>query len=181
MKKYTDPVTGKEGVWLGIDEYTIVSKSLSVKTVLGSCVALILYDKVQDFFAVNHYLNTSTGEPIIKKMASELGQKNCKHLTGIVIGGSNKESAHYKVGELNIALAKKFLQDNKIPLEREDVGGKVGRTINVFFHENQIRLDIKIHEDPELIKETKKAPSTEHGKAASAAFDVISKMINKKN
>lgn len=127
-----------------------------VKTVLGSCVAVCLWDKRLHFGGINHYmLSTWTGndlaspkygniaiEKLIEKMRS-MGSK-MEDIQAKVFGGAElldvgggKSST--MIGERNIEIAKMMLERCKTPIVSSSVGGKRGRKILFFTDTGEVR------------------------------------------
>ncbi|MEM9829131.1 MAG: chemotaxis protein CheD [Bacteroidota bacterium] len=121
-----------------------VSKvSYDITTVLGSCVAVCLYDQKLRFGGMNHFMlpvwkdeglaTPKYGNIAIPRLIDEilaLGA-NKNNLVAKVFGGANSlmESNVYKVGERNIQIAFELLKHHKIPVIKSDTGGKRGRKI----------------------------------------------------
>ena len=120
-----------------------------VKTVLGSCVAVCLWDKRLHFGGINHYmLSTWNGndlaspkygniaiEKLIEKMrlmGSRLEDLEAKVFGGgeLLEVGAGKSST--QIGERNIQIAKLMLESYKIPIVASSLGGKRGRKILYF-------------------------------------------------
>ncbi|MCB9481855.1 MAG: chemotaxis protein CheD [Desulfobacteraceae bacterium] len=118
-----------------------------IKTVLGSCVSVCLWDFKYKSGAMNHFIfPTWTGrglatpkygnvamESIYEKMLSN-GSRSQDLIAKIFGGGRLFTSGDMSLnpGEQNIASAKKFLARVNIPVISEDTGGARGRT--VIFH-----------------------------------------------
>ncbi len=124
-----------------IGEMRIDSHPKILKTVLGSCVALIIYDKVHRIGGLAHIFlpekkNNHNGEPdskfadtavpaLINAVIEKGGRRN--HLFAFMVGGGNvfksfKKSNLPTVAELNIKMTKEAIQEAKIPLLGCDVG-----------------------------------------------------------
>ncbi len=118
-----------------------------VSTVLGSCVSVCLWDKKLQIGGINHYqLALWNGEglasprygnisniKLIEKLEN-LGSRR-KDLVAKVFGGSSviqNTSSILKVGEKNIDIAIKCMEDAGIPIIAKDVGGTKGRKLK--FH-----------------------------------------------
>ncbi|MCF0190607.1 MAG: chemotaxis protein CheD [Marinilabiliaceae bacterium] len=127
-----------------------------VKTVLGSCVAVCLWDKRLHFGGINHYmLPTWNGtdlaspkygniaiEKLIEKMRS-LGSR-VEDIQAKVFGGGELldvggGKSTTMIGERNIAIAKLLLEQNKIPIISSSVAGKRGRKILFFTDTGEVR------------------------------------------
>ncbi len=120
-----------------------------VKTVLGSCVAVCLWDKRQKFGGINHYmLPTWNGndlaspkygniaiEKLIEKMRS-LGSRTEDLQAKVFGGGELLEIGNGRpsmmIGERNIMVARTMLAEKKIPILGSSTGGRKGRKI-IFF------------------------------------------------
>lgn len=119
-------------------------KPHQVTTILGSCVAVCLWDPVLRFGGINHFMlplwngqglaSPKYGNIAIEKLIEKMLQLGSKksNLRAKVFGGSQRlESKVHsmEIGKRNIALAKEYLQDEKIPVVSSSVGGSKGRKI----------------------------------------------------
>ncbi|MEO1054232.1 MAG: chemotaxis protein CheD [Bacteroidota bacterium] len=125
-----------------------------VTTVLGSCVAVCLYDQHLQFGGINHFMlpawnDESLATPkygniaiprLIQKMIS-LGA-NQRNLVAKIFGGANSlmENNVYEVGKRNIQVAHDVLSQYGIPLLKSDIDGKRGRKIMMNTATNKIYL-----------------------------------------
>lgn len=115
----------------------------SVVTVVGSCVALCLFDPVRQIAAVNHYLlplpisgslaGPRFGEYANRFILDALISQGAtpRNITAKLFGGASMFAGRNTatVGEQNVELARRFLHERGIPLLAEDVGGRVGRKV----------------------------------------------------
>ncbi len=115
-----------------------------VDTILGSCVAVCLYDPVKKIGGINHYMlpfwnGTGLASPkygniaiqkLIEKMIN-FGSKPTNLQAKVFGGGEIVESKTniFKIGERNIEIAIKALKENKIKITGQSVGGTLGRKI----------------------------------------------------
>ncbi|MBN1105898.1 MAG: chemotaxis protein CheD [Deltaproteobacteria bacterium] len=123
--------------------YILVPKEPTViSTVLGSCVAVCLYDRKRKAGGMNHfqlpsisrleeatarYGNVST-LALIGMMLDD-GSK-IKNLDAQVFGGAFQPKTGPKnVGSENIRTARMILRRKRIPIVSEDVGGEKGRKV----------------------------------------------------
>lgn len=120
------------------------SRGESIHTILGSCVAVCLYDKTHKSGGLNHYMlpfwngdglaTPKYGNIAIRKLAEamqNLGSRR-EQLIAKVFGGAEVLSAHnhsFNIGQKNINLAFEILQELRIPVVAQSVGGKLGRKI----------------------------------------------------
>jgi chemotaxis protein CheD len=115
-----------------------------ISTVLGSCVAVCLWDKVACCGGMNHIMlplwngeglatpkyGNIAMEKLLTKVLSIGGRK--EHLVAKVFGGANVSGTGldlYMIGDRNITLALEMLDEFRIPVVARDVGGRVGRKI----------------------------------------------------
>ena len=116
--------------------------SYQIITILGSCVAVCLWDSVQEIGGMNHFLlplwnghglaspkyGNIAIEKLIDKMIS-IGSKK-RNLQAKIFGGSNVLSlSQFFVGKRNIEIAKELLEENSILIVGQSVGGELGRKI----------------------------------------------------
>ena len=122
----------------------VSSNSTNIKTVLGSCVSVCMYDKEKKIGGINHFMlpfwrGDELSSPKFGNLAMRgLLQKilhigaNRESLVAKIFGGANLlnfENDHYRIGIRNIEVAKMFLRENMIPVVASDVGGDQGRKI----------------------------------------------------
>ena len=115
-----------------------------ISTVLGSCVAVCLWDKVVRRGGMNHMMlplwngeglaTPKYGNIAMEKLLSKVLAIGChrEHLVAKVFGGANVSGTGlevFMIGDRNITLALQMLDDFRIPVVAKDVGGRVGRKI----------------------------------------------------
>lgn len=113
-----------------------------IRTVLGSCVAVCLWDSNLGIGAMNHYIYprmSNKGESTVKygnvavatliKMMEEAGSRPDDLDAQIFGGGYPDEIKGSNVGEENVRVARKILAQRGINVVSEDVGGTMGRKI----------------------------------------------------
>lgn len=113
----------------------------AISTLLGSCVAVMLYDETAGVVAMNHFLlpvSVKTEESMkfglysMEMMINEMIRQGCskKELKAKIAGGANVvKEIEKKVGEHNIRFALKFCEENKISVVSQDIGGNSGRVV----------------------------------------------------
>lgn len=132
------------------------SEPYIVSTILGSCVAVCLFDPVLKIGGINHYLlpfwnNEGLPTPkygnvaiqrLIEKMVA-LGSAK-KNLEAKVFGGAsqfgNSNSAMLNVGQRNIQLAIDLLNKENIRIIGQDVGSSLGRRILYMTNEGKAKV-----------------------------------------
>lgn len=115
-----------------------------ITTILGSCVAVCLWDPVLKIGGINHFMlplwngqglaspkyGNIAIDKLIKKML-ELGGKK-ENLRAKIFGGGQRiqsSTTGMEIGKRNIILARQYLSDEKIPIVKTSVGGPMGRKI----------------------------------------------------
>jgi chemotaxis protein CheD len=156
--------TPKKETSIHIGEYHASKVPTIIYTLLGSCVAVCLYDRKKRIGGMNHILlpgNASMDkyndcaryginamELLIAKMVKLGGEK--RHFASKVFGGANLlPSIPYErcVGKKNVFFVLNFLTKASIPVLSQDVGGNDSRKI--FFHTDTgdvfLRRSLSIH------------------------------------
>lgn len=122
----------------------VSNKPALIKTVLGSCVSVCIFDKENGVGGINHFMlpywmgnelaSPKFGNVAMKKLvekAISLGA-DLKYLKAKVFGGAevlNYPNCHFKIGSKNIEVARLFLSEFGIPIISSDTGGSEGRKI----------------------------------------------------
>lgn len=160
-------------------EYYVTDKPEVISTLLGSCVAACLYDAASRVIGMNHFLlayqHYTKARPIIETEEGRYGLyamelminammrigANKRRLQAKCFGGGNVLHLHRgnestdKVGDVNVAFIKSFLQKENIPLVASDLGGSAGRNIH-FMGE-----DFSVYVKPITIMRTKQLEQEE--------------------
>ncbi|HOV62261.1 MAG TPA: chemotaxis protein CheD [Spirochaetia bacterium] len=136
----------------GINEYFLnpgelifSKKPVVVKTVLGSCVAVCIYDKVNRWGGICHYLlpqapsnehrSTKYGNIAIYTLLHRFLKKYSskrEDLAAAVIGGAFiifDEREFFFIGDRNIEIAVSILRKEKIQIRSMHTGGEHGRKV----------------------------------------------------
>ena len=112
-----------------------------ITTVLGSCVAVCLYDLRAGIGGMNHFLlpegksgdledvvfGLHAMELLINDMLKKGAEK--RGLKAKLFGGASMIGGLSDIGERNVAFAREFLSDENFPVIGESVGGNCGRRI----------------------------------------------------
>lgn len=114
-----------------------------ITTVLGSCVCVCLWDPRHGAGGANHYLlpespaaptsarfGDGAMEELLRRMDA-LGSPR-RLLQAKLFGGAGVIRAFERAGHLgekNVAVARRFLERERIPVVAEDVGGRRGRKL----------------------------------------------------
>lgn len=130
--------------FIHVGEIYIGVKPTEISTVLGSCIAVCLYDKQEQIGGVNHYLvplwnenglqSPKYGNISIPRLIESMLNVGCsiKNMEAKIFGGGNVidvKQEDMMIGRKNIIIAKELLRENNIPITAQDVGGSRGRRI----------------------------------------------------
>lgn len=137
-------------------ELAIVSGDTKVFTILGSCVAVVLWDEQSMIGGVNHYLLphwNNKGAPDVRYgdvAVTELHDKTIlsgaikRRLIAKVYGGASMlklTNASFNIGQRNIEVALQKLKELNIPVIEEITGGNLGRKILFDPKSGNVKLD----------------------------------------
>lgn len=113
-----------------------------VHSVLGSCVAVCLWDTKTKYGGVNHFLYPATnnksqatvkyGNVATLALVQIMEDAGCrrKDIVAQIFGGGYPEGeSGDNVGKKNVEVARKVLERKKIKIVSEDTGGTMGRKI----------------------------------------------------
>jgi len=159
-KRFIDrsKLAGRTFVHLQPGEIHYSHQPTAVSTLLGSCVAVCLWDPEVGVGGITHYVlpdsfgrgefSTRFGRVAVSVLVENLAGLGASipRLLAKIVGGGNVVSAipaEGSVGERNIVLARSLLADLAIPVVSEDTGGSSGRVL-VFFTDNGVALVRKI-------------------------------------
>lgn len=137
---------GREQVYLHAGQLASAARPTVVTTVLGSCVAVCLYDPGARVGGVNHFLlphhvererSPRFGSVAVPQLVNDVVRAGASRaaLVAKVFGGASVIGALGKgrrLGDENWALALRLLEEAGIPVLDQDVGGTRGRKL-VFF------------------------------------------------
>ena len=150
MKTYFDKKYQKQIVTISPGEYHCSKQDCYISTVLGSCIAITLWDSRNKIGGMNHFMLATTSrecsisdeiagrfgeysiELLINDMIKTGAQK--KYFQAKVFGGANifKENASStstRIGAANIFFAFNYLETERIPILNSDTGGVQARKI----------------------------------------------------
>ena len=126
-------------------EMSIVRDAHSLKTILGSCVGVILHDPVRRVSGLAHVMlprstrsDSAVGKyadraiPALLAMLMESGSR-ASSLKAYLIGGAKMfpmaSGGIGSIGDQNVTAARKVLEEAAVPIVFEDTGGTRGRTV----------------------------------------------------
>jgi chemotaxis protein CheD len=151
VKRFYSQNYKKNVIMLGSGEYFVSKDGEILHTVLGSCIAVCIYDIKKKIGGMNHYMLPGMLHPD-EILTSEVGRYGMyamelligefikygtrrENLTAKIFGGGNVLKFRKSDGDItgsNIRFAKKFLELEGIPVQSEDSGGYSGRKILFF-------------------------------------------------
>ena len=130
--------------FIHVGEIYIGARPTEINTILGSCVAVCLYDKVQQVGGMNHYLvplwnenglqSPKYGNISIPRLIESMENIGCNrhNMEAKIFGGGNVidiKQEDMMIGRKNILIAKEILREYSISISAQDVGGDRGRRI----------------------------------------------------
>ncbi len=135
-------------------EHYVTNDPIVLSTLLGSCVAVCLYDPVERVLGMNHFLlpmrNPAGGALALASDAGRYGLwamellingllnhgARRQNLRAKAFGGGNvlniphsAQAPRLQIGAANAQFVRDFLHEDQIPLVAEDLGGDRGRQI----------------------------------------------------
>ena len=149
---------------------------VELSTVLGSCVATCLFDPAAEVGGMNHFLlaeppasRAGSGidehygvflmELLINEMLSQGARK--ERMRAHLYGGANLRQGMAQIGTANADFARGFLNMERIPLAREDLGGTCARRVDFRPASGRVRCrTIENTLAPENQPAARPAPST---------------------
>jgi chemotaxis protein CheD len=130
-------------VFLAPGDLTVHVGPVQVKTILGSCVAVCLWDAARGVGGVNHFLLPRPGQGDVadnrfgavatRRLIEEVCAAGARRaaLQAAVVGGGRPMSTITvgAVGDLNTAVALVVLREHGIRVVRQETGGAHGRKL----------------------------------------------------
>jgi chemotaxis protein CheD len=122
----------------------VSDKPYLINTILGSCVAVCLWDPILRIGGMNHYMlpfwngqglaSPKYGNIAIERLISKMQNfgSNKNNLKAKVFGGAeviSNSASQFHIGERNVLLARQMLEEERIPIISSSMGGGIGRRI----------------------------------------------------
>ncbi|HEX3579280.1 MAG TPA: chemotaxis protein CheD [Thermoanaerobaculia bacterium] len=143
-----DPSEKLRTVYLYPGQLYTASQPLLVSTILGSCIAVCLWDDTARMAGINHYLLPSDpvrgqsdlryGNIAIERLIGEMVSAGAmtQRMVAKIAGGASilgsGASSKQSIGDQNAAVARQILQKHGIAITAEQTGGPRGRKL--LFH-----------------------------------------------
>lgn len=141
---------------VGVAQLKIGSSPQILRTILGSCVGICIYDRQKKMGGLAHVLLPEiSGSENPEKYANTaipmlidlLFKQGCRRefMSAKIAGGASmfkfsQGNTLGQIGERNIEAVKKALAAKNIPLLQEDVGGSSGRVIDFFLDDGHLKV-----------------------------------------
>jgi len=142
QQSITQVVNGFNTLSIVGGEFAVIpdSENVAIKTLLGSCVAIMFYDEVKKITAMNHFLlpDSNSGNSLkfglysVELMLNEMYKIGCtkNNIVAKIAGGGHILSAHdNRIGDKNVDFALNFCSVEHIPVVGEQVRGEHGRVV----------------------------------------------------
>lgn len=142
---------------VGVAQIRCSSSPTVLRTILGSCVGICIYDRVKKIGGMAHVLlpNSQKGQinpekyadtaiPLLVRELLKEGAKK-ENLSAKITGGASmfkfgSNIALGQIGDRNVEQTKMELQKLGIPIVVEDVGGSLGRVIDFYLADGRIKV-----------------------------------------
>jgi chemotaxis protein CheD len=145
-------------------EFYVSRSDVTIRTLLGSCVAACLYDPVNRVVGMNHFMLSNRryakNMPVFLSEAGRYGMNAMELLINEMLKiGAKKENLRAKafgggsiylstetkdsffcVGDVNSRFIREFLKTDGIPLVAEDLGGEKARVIHFLQKDYSVHL-----------------------------------------
>lgn len=143
--------------------------NVAFKTLLGSCVALMFYDKNKKIKSMNHFLLPKTDSTIsdmkyglfsVEAMLNEMYKQGCSKsdIVAKISGGADIMNLNLKnsIGSRNVEFAKEFCRKEGFRIISEHVRGEHGRLILLADNfETFIKVTQKTETDSKILSNEK--------------------------
>ena len=136
---------GTRAVYMHAGQLVIATEPTQITTILGSCVAVCVWDPVSRIGGMNHFMlpfdsGTQTATPRYAKHATAallvdvaLAGARLTRLRAKIFGGACVmeafRSAGRDLGAQNVEIARQLLASARVTIVAEDVGGNHGRKL----------------------------------------------------
>jgi len=141
---------------VGVAKLEISSRPSLLRTILGSCIGICIYDRKKKIGGLAHILLPEKkdasqlekyADSAIPLLFTKLQKKGCtkENMTAKIAGGASmfkfkSKVSLGKIGENNIKKTKEILEEIGVPLVAEDVGGNQGRVVNFFLEDGRVKI-----------------------------------------
>ena len=151
----TSPATGSpesvEVVSVAMGQWAVAAAPARIRTLLGSCVGVVLYDRVSKLGGLAHVVLPAARGPVdhpgkyadtaipavIAELERRLGSRIRVRLTAKLVGGASMfqvdtpADSTLNIGRRNQEAIEAILDELKIPILARDLGGTTGRRLTL--------------------------------------------------
>jgi chemotaxis protein CheD len=145
-------------VTVGVGDLKIAKSPKIIKTSLGSCMGVVLYDSINKIGGLLHLMlpkrndrdgklskYADTGISLLVDLMAKKANSNRKTLTAKIFGGAkmfNVNSALFDIGKSNAAETKRILKEMNIRIVATKTGGTKGLQISLDTKTGTVRCRI---------------------------------------
>ena len=144
-------------ITVGVAQIRYSSSPSVLRTILGSCVGICIYDRVKKIGGMAHVLlptsqksninpekYADTAIPLLVRELLKEGARK-ENMSAKITGGASmfkfgSNIALGQIGDRNIEQTKMELQKLGIPIVVEDVGGSLGRVIDFYLTDGHLKV-----------------------------------------
>lgn len=139
------PIENIPNVYLFPGQIFTSAEPALVSTILGSCVAVCLWDPVVAVAGINHFLlpanpmrggsDARYGNIAMQRLVDAVVERGAspRRLLAKIVGGAcvidGFSGSRRSIGEQNVMVAREFLQRNDIAVGGDQTGGRQGRKL----------------------------------------------------
>lgn len=144
-------------ITVGIAELEVAKPPDILRTILGSCVGICLYDNKNKVGGLSHIMlpkmndknsnkkkYADTAVPLLleemKNKGADIDFLSAKIVGGATMFNISKKSSLMNVGQSNIISVKNILHELKIRITAEELGGDFGRTIDFYMDSGVVKI-----------------------------------------
>ena len=144
---------------VGIGDFKITSAPDILRTILGSCVGICLYDPKLKIGGLSHIMLPNApsnsvsifkyAESAIPAMIDNMQKEGAdkKRMIAKIAGGAKmfntkENSIMGEIGNNNINKVKELLKESNIKVVAEDTGGDYGRTLDFYLESGTIKIKV---------------------------------------
>ncbi|MCX7678002.1 MAG: chemotaxis protein CheD [Spirochaetes bacterium] len=147
---------------VGVAKIEVATKPAVLRTILGSCVGICIYDRMKKVGGLAHILlpnwvkdgvKEKYADTAIPLLINQLLKMGCtrEFMSAKIAGGASMfrfggNLTLGQIGERNIEVARKVLAEKNIPIVAEDVGGNCGRVLDFFLEDGRMKIKAAGHE-----------------------------------
>lgn len=152
---------------VGIADMGVASSPNTLRTILGSCVGICIYDPEMKIGGLSHIMLPSSKKPSnnlkkyadtaiplmieeMKKIGALQERMVAKLAGGATMFKHSENSLMGDIGKNNIISVRDILGELKIPVLSEEVGGDYGRTIDFYLETGELKIKT-IGKEPKII------------------------------